>query len=66
MHKTAINFALRYQFRLGRDHNGYYTLRDAAANVVDMSYFPTARSAIKMMQRHVRRADTTAIAGAAA
>ena len=60
MHKTAINFALRYQFRLGREHHGYYTLRDGSAAVVDMSYHPTAKSAIVMMRRHVRREDMTA------
>ena len=59
MHKTTTAFALKHKFRLGRTHTGYYVLHAANGHERDCSYFPTAKSAIKMMGRHLRRNDTS-------
>lgn len=66
MHQTAIRFALRYCFRLMRDHQGRYWLLNAKAERVDCPAWgeTTAAGAIRMMRRHVRLGLTEARAGA--
>ena len=46
MHKTAINYALKYRFRLGTESHGYYVLYDIGGRIADMSYHMTAKSGI--------------------
>ena len=64
MHKTVIAYATRHQFRLGLDRNGYY-LRGLGGEVIDRPFFDgrTARGALRMMRRHLRRGSTGGRAG---
>lgn len=58
MHKTAIDFAIAHKISLGRflsgGLNGYYYI----ANTDEVSYYPTAKSAVVMMKRYLRRANS--------
>ncbi len=55
MHKTAIVFALRHKFRLGRDRLGY-NLHGADSAIVARPAWGenTAAGAIRMMRRQLR------------
>ena len=57
MHASAIRFALRHKFRLGRrGENGYYYLANAKGERIDCPAWgeTTAAGAIRMMRRHLR------------
>ena len=55
MHTSALRFALRYSFRLGRDDNGRYWLCNAQGERVDCPAYgeTTAAGAIRMMRKHL-------------
>lgn len=55
MHKTAIVFALRHKFRLGRDRLGY-CLHGADSAIVARPAWgeTTAAGALRMMRRELR------------
>ena len=61
MHASAIQFALRYSFRLGRairpnPKQSYYYLTNAQGEHIDTpaTKAHTAAAAIRMMRRHLR------------
>jgi hypothetical protein len=68
MHKTAIQYARKHRINLGRDEKtGLYFIAGAPPHatkvlgryVTALSVFPTASSAIVMMQRYLRSARAT-------
>lgn len=54
MHASAISFALRYSFRLGRDRLGYYLADSDSRPVARPAWGEfTAAGAVRMMQRQL-------------
>jgi len=64
MHKTAIAFALRYKFRLGRDRLGYCLHGVDGAIVARPAWGEfTAAGAKRMMRGELRKGSTAGRAG---
>ncbi len=67
MAKTAVAFAVKHKIALGQDvKSGHYYIVDhengtrfpgGSQLISDLSLFPTARSAIIMMKRYLRRRE---------
>jgi len=55
MHKTARDYALQRHISLGRYHTGYYYIADGKEYPDYVSGYPTAKSAIVMMRRYLRK-----------
>jgi hypothetical protein len=55
IHKTARYFALKHRINLGRYENGYYFVRDPKTlEILHISLYPEAQSALAMMRRFLR------------
>lgn len=54
MNRSVMQFAVANRFRLGFQGTGFYTLHDAKGRQVDISYYPTAASGKRMMERHLK------------
>lgn len=56
IHKTVRDFAIRHRINLGRYGTGYYFIRcPFTLDEVSISFEPTAKSALAMMRRYLRR-----------
>ena len=61
MPKTAVAFAIKHKIRLGQwighKDNLFHIFDDVTGEVVEVSFYPTAKSAIVMMRRYLKKKE---------